>query len=161
VPGAVRSTNARRAPLPIHCHNRQILNDTMKPTPELRRKMRLRSEELRRHDETEWAFVRSCLREAAPKEIGGLAFDDRAWEIWFRFRGDLPLGWHEDWLPMCIEHASRYLASKERPGRFDRSRLRIAARRELGGLGSEDLALLRAELYRIAELALDIEEVAE
>jgi len=133
----------------------------MKPTPELRRKLRLRSKELRRNDESEWAFVRSCLREAAPEGIGGLAFDDRAWDIWFRFRGDLPLGWHKDWLPVCVEHASRYVALDDVQGKVAPGRMRLAAKDELGSLSSADLSLLRAELYRVAELALDIEEVAQ
>lgn len=133
----------------------------MKPTSELRRKMRLRSEELRCKDENEWAFVHASLRESATEDVVGLAFDDRAWDLWFRFRGALPHGWHSDWPPVCAEHAMRFSASpwarKERAialGRLDLA----------GGYFTENaedvvLALLRSELYLIADIAIGLGEV--
>lgn len=144
--------------MPIHCLNRQILNITMKPTPEFRRKMRLRSEELRRNDEIEWRYVRSFLNECAPPEILGLPFDDRAWELWHRSRADLPIGWATDWLPVCIAHARRYRVrpGEDHVGAVSLGRLELVARRELGVVNTTDLASFRAELYRIADLAVGI-----
>ncbi len=133
----------------------------MKPTPEFERKMRLRSDQLRRSDETEWSIVCSCLRESAPKRVVGLAFDDRAWDLWFRFRGQLPHGWHSEWLPVCIRHGQLFSSSSwalnERAVAL--GRLSLADRWGHGKTDDKDLALLRSELYVIAELAFDIQEV--
>ena len=131
----------------------------MKPTPELRRKMRLRSEELRRNDEIEWSFVCSCLRDAAPEEVIGLAFDDRAWDLWFRFRGQLPHWWHHEWLPVCTHHAMLFSSSPWARRERARGGLDLAGRPDTRKADDRDLDLLRTELYLIADLAFDIREV--
>ena len=122
--------------------------------------MLLRSEELRRNIEIEWGYVRSCLRDASP-ETAGLAFDDQAWDLWFPLRGALPPEWHEEWLPLCVEHGARYVPSESERRSVAVGRLEMAAMRELGHMDEDDLRVLRAELYRIADLALDILGVAE
>ena len=133
----------------------------MKPTAELLRNMRLRSEELRRKDDNEWNLVRTSLRGSAPDDVPGLAFDDRAWDLWFRFRGELPRGWHRDWLPVCIAHARRFSSSPwaRRERAIALGRLDIAGGYYKDAVDDVDLALLRSELYLIADLVIDLGEV--
>ncbi len=132
----------------------------MKPSSEFQRKMRLRSEELRRRDEDEWSVVRQHLNEVVPPADRGLAFDDRAWELWHRFRAELPIGWTSDWPAICVAHARRFRGSPDdATGSVSNGRLEIVARRDMGVVQKSDLSALQAEMYRIAKLVLDISEV--